>query len=456
MQEKVHMLIFEGGYYTTEIENKLAQVRQAVVVDLIDLAKKVRDIDRIILVTNHRELADIAGKMGALVEMDAPDKKFFFGESLRNVINKYHMENVIYFGGGAAPLITSDDLMKLAVALREQKNVVLTNNFDSADYVAFTPGMAINQITPDHMDNTLPKRLHNQAGLRLGVLENNLTNAFDIDTVMDALVLGVQPRTGVRTRKAIRDLQFDLSPLQAAKKMLVTPGKNVLIYGRVNPNTMAYINSNAKCHLRILSEERNMRALGRIERKEVVSLLGYIMEKISPEACVEALEQICDCALIDTRVLFAHFAKDVSTSDRFYSDISMYNEIEDAFVRHFTKVLSEAKIPIVCGGHTLVNGGVWALLDAAMVEELEHSTDSKHICRLVIESGSPLLGLNIDTVMNFWGLHLKVVAWSDANNTLVDPPLDQLLSAGEVLYVIGDPDEVEFFKNYVVSENILD
>ena len=52
--------------------------------------------------------------------------------------------------------------------------------------------------------------------------------------------------------------------------------------------------------------------------------------------------------------------------------------------------------------------------------------------------------------------YLKVVAWSDANNTLVDPPLDQLLSAGEVLYVIGDPDEVEFFKNYVVSENILD
>ena len=91
-----------------------------------------------------------------------------------------------------------------------------------------------------------------------------------------------------------------------------------------------------------------------------------------------------------------------------------------------------------------------------MVEELEHSTDSKHICRLVIESGFSLLGLNIDMVMNFWGLHLKVVAWSDANNTLVDPPLDQLLSTGEVLYVIGDPDEVEFFKNYVVSENILD
>ena len=54
-----------------------------------------------------------------------------------------------------------------------------------------------------------------------------------------------------------------------------------------------------------------------------------------------------DCApLLYRSVLFAHFAKDVSTSDRFYSNINMYNEIEDAFVRHFTKVLSEAKIPI--------------------------------------------------------------------------------------------------------------
>ena len=46
--------------------------------------------------------------------------------------------------------------------------------------------------------------------------------------------------------------------------------KNVLIYGRVNPNTMAYINSNAKCHLRILSEKRNMKALEVADRKSVV------------------------------------------------------------------------------------------------------------------------------------------------------------------------------------------
>lgn len=455
VQERVTLVIFEGGNYITEIGKMVAKVRRAVVLDLIELAKEVREIDEIILVTNYEELVEPAKKLEAKVELNDNSVPFHFGNRLCEIINQYDMENVLYFGGGAAPLISREDLTRMAMALKEQKNTVITNNFDSADFVAFTPGSAINHIEKHDLDNTLAKLLHNQAGLRLGILEHSLSNSFDIDTLMDALVLGVQPRTGVRTRNAIRNLKFDLSPLEEAKKILSTPGANVLVYGRVNPNTIQYLYSNARCHLRIFSEERNMRALGRIERKEVRSLLGYLIDKTSAQETCAALAHVCQCAFIDTRVLFAHYNLDVSTPDRFYSDIGKFQEVEHPFVKQLTQSFAEASIPIICGGHTLVNGGVWALLDAANFEKLGQANEDK-IHRIVVEMGAPICGLTLDTLINYLGLQVKIVAITDAYSTHIDPPVNREIEAGEVLYVLGSKKQIDIIKDYANSIGTLD
>lgn len=455
MHEHVTMLIFEGGNYTTSIGKMVAKVRKAVVLDLIELASEVREIDEILLVTNYEDLVLPAQKLGAIVEKNDDSVPFHFGTRLKDVINKYQMQNVIYFGGGAAPLINHEDLLRIAMALKEQKNTVITNNYDSADFVAFTPGKAINHIELHNMDNTLAKLFHNQAGLRLEVLEKSLSNSFDIDTLMDCLVLGVQPRTGIRTRHAIKSLNFDMTPLENAKEIMATPGASVCIYGRINPNPMDYLSNNARCHLRIFSEERNMRALGRIERQEVRSLLGYFIEKTSIKECCEFLANICDCAFIDTRVLFAHFNLDVSAPDRFYSDIGDYEQVNDPFVKKLTKGFAEADIPIICGGHTLVNGGTWALLDAVNLESLGTDNENK-IHRIVVEMDAPICGLTIDTAINYLGFKLKVVALTEAANTQIDPPLSQEIHPGAVLYVMGSKKQIETFKEYANPSGSLD
>ncbi|MDO9066502.1 MAG: hypothetical protein Q7U96_05410, partial [Chloroflexota bacterium] len=43
--------------------------------------------------------------------------------------------------------------------------------------------------------------------------------------------------------------------------------------------------------------------------------------------------------------------------------------IANPFARQFTEAAMQAPIPVVLGGHTLVAGGLWALIDAAWQEK---------------------------------------------------------------------------------------
>ena len=75
------------------------------------------------------------------------------------------------------------------------------------------------------------------------------------------------------------------------------------------------------------------------------------------------LAQMADAAFIDSRVIFAHFNLSVSRKDRFYSDMGNFQEIENEFVREFTRASVESSIPVVLGGHSLVSGGMLLLLE---------------------------------------------------------------------------------------------
>jgi len=448
ISERVSMVIFEGGEYTTEIEKVVATVRKSIVLDLIELASEVREIEEIILVTNYPDLVSPAQKLGAQVDLDDTSIPFDFGKRLCALINIHELDNVLYFGGAAAPLISKEDLTRMALALKEHKNTVIANSFESADFIAFTPASAINLIDLPSIDNPLAQLLNKQAGLRMYMLESSLSTSFDIDTPIDVMVLGVQPHTGVRTRRAIRNLDFNLSVLEEAKKILAGPDKEVFIYGRVNPETIAYITRNSKCRLRIFMEERSMRSLGRIERQEVVSTLGLLLEKSTLQEFFQLISRLCHCAFIDTRVLFSHLKKEVSKSDRFYSDLGYSDLIKDPFIKEFTYHAANANIPIICGGHALVNGGVWALLEAANLEKLVQINKDK-IHRVVVELGSPICGVTIDSLVNYLNLNIKVVAITDSFSTRIDPLPNQEIQAGQALYVLGSDKQVNDLMDYV-------
>jgi hypothetical protein len=149
--------------------------------------------------------------------------------------------------------------------------------------------------------------------------------------------------------------------LERAYAVMATRRAHLFVAGRVSAWVWRRLEVNLPCQTRVLSEERGMQAGGREARGEVRSLLGLYIDVTGLEGMVRAIEETCDAAFLDTRVLFAHRRLAVSRSDRFYSDALAPDDIADPWVRDLTVALASARVPIVPGGHSLIAGGLWAL-----------------------------------------------------------------------------------------------
>jgi len=77
---------------------------------------------------------------------------------------------------------------------------------------------------------------------------------------------------------------------------------------------------------------------------------------------------VADATFLDSRVILAHLGLEPSRADRFLSDLGRYEEIEDPFLRQLSEGAARAAIPVALGGHSLVSGGLMALIDHAWQE----------------------------------------------------------------------------------------
>ncbi len=365
---KVTAIVFEGGSVKTPLEATIANVRQSVVLDTLQKLMDAPDIDRVILVTNYPKLAGVAQGMGVVVDFDEPARSFHFGNRLRGVIVKHRAENVIYMGGAAAPLLSSQEFNDVAATLKRERNLVIANNVQSADLVAFAPGRAIDEIELPDNDNSLGNLLRD-IGMRRLLIPNSGRVNFDLDTPTDYLILGLHPDCGPRGRKAIESLDWPKDELLRAFDVLKHTSQEIAVIGRVAPAVIQYINANMVHRVRVFSEERGMKALGREGRGEVVSLLGHLIERVGPEEFFAFLATVADVAFIDSRVIFGHLKKRLPEWDRFNSDLGLYELVDDPWTREFTRCAREARIPVVLGGHSLVAAGLWLLAEMVVVEK---------------------------------------------------------------------------------------
>ena len=280
--------------------------------------------------TERRELAEQARALGAEVDLDPPGVPFHFGERLQGLIRDRGLRAVVTMGGGGAH-VGGKSVHR--PAFPGARPLVAANNVHSADIVAFAPAEAMFAIPPPPMDNSLALSLHYDADLPLVALPRVLGFHFDVDTPSDMLVLGVHPDRGPRVAALMDEAAaqglVSFEPLQAAKRTLVDPTKDVFIFGRLGGPLFTYLDERARCRIRLLSEERSMKALGRDVRGEVRSLLGYLLDSVGTTGLVRILESICSTAFLDTRVLMAHAQKSVSAADRFYSDLLQPEHIQD-------------------------------------------------------------------------------------------------------------------------------
>lgn len=364
-RSQVSLVIMTGSGGDSEVERMVARAREAITLDTVEKALAVEAIGRIVVVTDSASLAESLRGKPVHIELGKPEEGFHFGRRLRELITEQGLEKVFYIGGGSGALLTTADIAHIAESLLSADEVVIANNFYSTDFAAFTPAQALESIEPPAVDNDLAWRLVEQAGLPCKELPRNAATQLDVDTPTDLMTLKPHPSVGPHTRRYLDSLELDTSHIDQALTYFTDRDAEVLVAGRVSASTWAYLEQETACRVRLFAEERGMRASGRQARDEAFSLLGFYLEEVGLKKFFVTLAKLSQAAFLDSRVLFAHRRTWPSAADRFYSDLRQPEKIGDPWVRRFTEAAIEAPIPIVLGGHSLVSGGLYALVEAA-------------------------------------------------------------------------------------------
>jgi hypothetical protein len=213
-------------------------------------------------------------------------------------------------------------------------------------------------------DNPLGWVLEREAGFDVHALDACAATRFDLDTPADFVLLLDHPQIGNRMRDFLSNVPGILKQrVDALRQVLTSEGNTLIVIGRSSSDVWAQLERRAQIWVRMFVEERGMTASGRLARGEVRSLLAELLEEVGPEVFVEELSSLGDAVLWDTRVWMAHRGGFPSSADRFAADLGWEDEIDDARLRRLTRVVNQAAIPILTGGHGVVSGGVYALLE---------------------------------------------------------------------------------------------
>jgi hypothetical protein len=241
----------------------------------------------------------------------------------------------------------------------------MANSRYSADVVAVSPAVALSRLPDDLTDNGLPRWLEATLGIAVEVLPR-WQLGIDVDGPLDAVVLaragmalgGDPDAAGERLRRALDDVA----------SVAVNPHAELVVAGRSSARTLAWLERATASRTRAIIEERGMRSVGGggerpAGQRPPRSLLGAALDRDGPESFGTQLAELCDAAVVDSRVLMAHrFGPDEPSwpppEDRFASDLLLHERIEDPWLKALTRSAHEAEIPIVLGGHTLVGPGL--------------------------------------------------------------------------------------------------
>jgi hypothetical protein len=359
------LLIMTGVSEGSEPEWMVSQTRQAITLDLVERALQVPSLGPIVVATNSSALAQRLASYPIAVELDPPHETFHFGRRLVSLIARHDMARCFYLGGGAGPLLSVTDLAAIAETMLAGDRLLVTNNFYSSDFVAFSPTVILKDLPPPDNDNELAWLLGEDAGLPIRELARTGATQFDVDTPVDLFTLNSHPLTGPHTRAYLDTLALDTSHLDAALPLMLDRDATILVAGRVSSATWSYLERETACSTRVFSEERGMRASGRQARGQVRSLLGYYLDVAGIDRFFPTLATMGQALFLDNRVIFAHRNLWPSAADRFYSDLRRPDQITDPFVRELTQAAMTAPVPVIMGGHSLVAGGMYALVDAA-------------------------------------------------------------------------------------------
>jgi hypothetical protein len=365
MDERPVLVVFCGGVGGSPVEELVAGARVAAGLDSLERALATGAFAGAIFVTDRPEAAAAAAPAG--VEVVRSREPFHFGTELARLIAERGIARPCYFGGGAVPLLSGEEFAAIAARLAAGP-VLITNNYYSADLVAFAPGDALAAVPPPATDNPLPQLLHQHADLPVEALPRTIATQLDIDTPTSLAILALHGGSGPRLSRLLCTADLPLERFRRAARVFPDREKMALIAGRVGSHVWQFLERQTACRVRLFAEERGMQADGRETAGLVRSLLGMYLDVVGFERFFAALAELCDAAFLDTRVLTAHARRWPARTDRFLSDLGRWQEIADPFLHDLTAAAERAPVPVLLGGHALVSGGLMALVQAAWDE----------------------------------------------------------------------------------------
>lgn len=355
-------VLFFGRGGPSELELRLDAVRIAIAASVLRRAGEA-GFGPLIAVARDPEAVQLFRAAGAEAIPERTDP-FHLGTELATLVRERGLERICAIGAGAGALLTVDELRSMREELEASEGLVLSNNYYSADLVAFTPANALEAIALPATDNPLPRLLHQEAGLRSKQLARSAATLLDVDTPADATVLVRHPDCPPELR-GLRTWEPELGGrIDSLMQLITTAERELLVAGRVGAPVWTYLESQTACRVRMLAEERGMQAAGRDADCSARTALGFLYEATGPIEFFARMAELGDGMLFDSRVLFAHLGWHPGAAERFASDLFDVDRAGPE-LGAFTEAARDARIPLLLGGHTLVSGVLWTIVEAA-------------------------------------------------------------------------------------------
>ena len=133
-------VVFFGRHGDSEVEEKLDEIRIAIGA-LVARRAGEAGFDPVVAVTPDGSAEVAFRSAGAAVEHTRTDP-FHYGSELARVVSERALDRVCAIGAGAGALLGVDALRAVRQELEAADALVLSNNYYSADLVAFAPTSA--------------------------------------------------------------------------------------------------------------------------------------------------------------------------------------------------------------------------------------------------------------------------------------------------------------------------
>jgi hypothetical protein len=315
-------------------------------------------VARLVVAERHVNGFLEAGATRARIHAGPPDGRSF-GQRLRDLLRGIGDGGLIVLGSGAVPLATRTHWAAFVQAARGDRPEALTNNWYSADIVAVARARTALADMPDiATDNALPRWLGEVAGIPVEDRRRSWRLGIDVDGPLDLVLLGGRWVSWLEDD----DIQPVTATLEAVRRVVADGRAELVITGRVSAANLAWLEAHTGSRTRALVEERGLRTR-RAGQRPAASILGALLDRDGPGSLGDRLGRLGDAAIVDTRVLLAHHfgadeARWPAAEDRFASDLLLASRIADPWLRELTASATEAPIPVLFGGHTLVGPGL--------------------------------------------------------------------------------------------------